>query len=133
MTYEEKVRWLWRYRQALRNENLLRERLKNEQERATSISQVLSHISTHSAISDKMVACLERIEQCQIELGTQILNAEDIRAEIESELDTLPDEHRAVLYERYILGKKFEDIAQSKYLCTRRIYQLHRSAVMQLL
>lgn len=133
MTYEEKVRWLWRYRQALRNENLLRERLKTAQERATSISQVLSPIATHSAISDKMAACLERIEQCQIELGTQILNAEDIRAEIESELDTLPDEHRSILYERYILGKKFEDIAQSKYLCVRRIYQLHRSAVMQLL
>lgn len=133
MTYEEKVRWLWRYRKALRNENLLRERLETAQERATSISQALSPIAAHSAISDKMAAWLERIEQYQIDLGTQILNTEAIRVEIESALDTLPDEYRAVLYERYILGKKFEDIAQSKYLCTRRIYQLHRSAVMQLL
>lgn len=110
MTYKEKILWLWRYRKALRNENLLKERLETAQERATSISQALSPISTHSAISDKMAACLERIEQYQIKLGTQILNTEAIRDEIEATLDTLPDEQRAVLYERYILGKKFEDM-----------------------
>lgn len=133
MTYEEKVRWLQRYRKALRNENLLRERINTARERATSISQAISPIAVHGGLSDKMAACMERIEEYQLDLAGQILRTESIREEIDAALDTLTDTQRAVLYERYILGKSIVEISNTQNLCARRIYQIHRKAISELL
>lgn len=133
MTYEEKVRWLQRYRKSLRNENLLRERIHTARERATSISQAISPIAVHGGLSDKMAACMEKIEEYQMDLAGQILRTESIREEIDAALDTLSDTQRAVLYERYILGKSIVEISESQHLCTRRIYQIHRKAILGLL
>lgn len=133
MTYEERIHWLRRYRQSLRNENLLRERINTAQERATSISQALSPIASHSGLYDKTAECLERIDQYQMDLTAQILRSEAIREEIDAAIDTLNDTQRAVLYERYILGKSVVEISNSQHLCARRIYQIHRKAILELL
>lgn len=133
MTYDEKVHWLQRYRKALRNENLLRERINTARERATSISQAISPIAVHGGLSDKMAVCMERIEEYQLDLAGQILRTESIREEIDAALDTLTDTQRAVLYERYILGKSIVEISNTQNLCARRIYQIHRKAISELL
>ena len=84
MTYENKVAWLRRYRQALRDETRLRDRIKAVRSRAESTTQALRPV---------------------VGGDSQLVASEQIRVEIEAAIQALPSAlQRDVLQARYIDG-----------------------------
>lgn len=107
MTYEEKNRWLRRYRQALRDEVRLRDRIKAVRSRTESTTQALRPVVINGGSQDgtKTERGVELLDRYQRELQAQLDASEQIRAEIEAAIDALPSAlQRDVLQARYIDG-----------------------------
>lgn len=106
MTYEEKVAWLRRYRQALREETRLRDRIRSVRSRAESTTQALKPVSGgDSQDGSKIEQCAELLDQYQRELQAQLQQSEAIRKSIESAIRALPSVlQQNVLHARYIDG-----------------------------
>ena len=85
MTYDEKVAWLRRYRQALRDEARLRDRIKAVRSRAESTTQALRPVvGGDSQDGTKIERGAELLDQYQQELQEQLKASEQIRVEIEA-------------------------------------------------
>ena len=106
MTYEEKVAWLRRYLQALRDEARLRDRIKAVRSRAESTTQALRPVvGGGSQDGTKIERGAELLDQYQRELQKQLEASEHIRVEIEAAINALPSAlQRDVLQARYIDG-----------------------------
>lgn len=106
MTYENKVAWLRRYRQALRDETRLRDRIKAVRSRAESTTQALrTVVGGDSQDGTKIERCAELLDQYQRQLQEQLVASEQIRVEIEAAIQALPSAlQRDVLQARYIDG-----------------------------
>lgn len=106
MTYEEKVAWLRRYRQALRDEVRLRDRIKAVRSRAESTTQALRPVvGGGSQDGTKIERGAELLDQYQRELQEQLKASEQIRVEIEASINALHSAlQRDVLQARYIDG-----------------------------
>lgn len=106
MPYDEKVRWLRRYRQALQEEARLRDRIKAVRSRAESTTQAMRPVvGGGSQDGTKIERCAELLDQYQRELQEQLEASERIRVEIEDAIRALPSAlQREVLEARYIDG-----------------------------
>ena len=106
MTYDEKVAWLRRYRQALRDEARLRDRIKAVRSRAESTTQALRPVvGGGSQDGTKIERGAELLDQYQRELCSQLRVSEQIRREIETAIQALPSIlQQNVLQARYIDG-----------------------------
>ena len=104
MTYENKVAWLRRYRQALRDETRLRDRIKAVRSRAESTTQALRPVvGGDSQDGTKIERCAELLDHHQLQ--EQLVASEQIRVEIEAAIQALPSAlQRDVLQARYIDG-----------------------------
>ena len=106
MTYEEKVRWLRRYRDSLRLERTLREELAEQQSRACKITAALTGMpgggGDGQALPREVVAVLN-----------QVADARD----------------HEILRRRYLLGQRFEEIAVEMCLEYRWVRRRHKMAV----
>lgn len=104
-SYDDKITWLRRYRQALRDEARLRDRIKAVRSRAESTTQALRPVVGGSQDGTKVERCTELLDQYQRELQEQLKESERIRAEIEAAINALPSAlQRDVLQARYIDG-----------------------------
>lgn len=54
----------------------------------------------------------------------------ELRGEIIGTIDSVPQKYRSVLYERYVNGKSFEEIAVDLHYCYRQIKRIHRGALV---
>ena len=80
MTYENKVAWLRRYRQALRDETRLRDRIKAVRSRAESTTQALRPVvGGDSQDGTKIERCAELLDQYHHQLQEQLVASEQIR------------------------------------------------------
>ena len=106
MTYEEKVAWLRRYSQALREETRLRDRIMSVRSRAESTTQALKPVSGGDCQDgSKIEQCTELLDQYQRELQAQLYQSKAIRKSIESAIRALPSIlQQNVLQARYIDG-----------------------------
>lgn len=80
---------------------------------------------------DKMAGLISKI--CDIKLQKRIIMAEAmvVCAEIEDVIDHVknPDYSR-VLYDRYVLGKNWETLADDMYTSLRQVYRWHGEALI---
>lgn len=131
MTYEEKVAWLRRCRQALRDEARLRDRIKAVRSRAESTTQALRPVvGGSSQDGTKIERSAELLDQYQRELQKQLEASERIRVEIEAAINALPSAlQRDVLQARYIDGLPWFKIANRLYISERHAKRLHRKAI----
>lgn len=106
MTYDEKARWLRRYRQALQEEARLRDRIRAVRSRVESTTQALRPVvGGGSQDGTKIERGVELLEQYQRKLQDQLEVSERIRTEIEAAILALPSAlQREVLEARYIDG-----------------------------
>lgn len=106
MTYDEKVHWLRRYRQALRAEDRLRDQIRVVRARMESTSQALKPVVGGGSGDGNSIECgVELIDRYQRDLLAQLEKSQKIRAEIEEAIYALPDYlQREVLLARYIDG-----------------------------
>lgn len=130
MSYEEKVRWLRRYRDALRLEKELREELKDQQTRACKTTAALTGMPGGGGDGQALPRAVESIVAAQQELQAQINLCGATRREVVAALDQVTDARdHEILRRRYLLGQRFEKIAVDMMLEYRWVRRLHKRAV----
>lgn len=101
----DKKRWLWRYQRCRSSEKQLRRQIALERERATATTKAMSPIMVTSSKENTMESAILKIVERQEKLYKQIIKTEIVRDEIETAINSLPDDRmKAVLQERYIIG-----------------------------
>ena len=130
MTYEEKVRWLKRYRDALRLEKELREELKDQQTRACKTTAALTGMPGGGGDGQALPRAVESIVAAQQELQAQINLCGATRREVVAALDQVTDARdHEILRRRYLLWQRWEKIAVEMNIELRWVYRRHRRAV----
>lgn len=130
MTYEEKVRWLRRYRDSLRLERTLREELAEQQSRACKITAALTGMPGGGGDGQALPRTVESIIAAQQELQAQINLCGATRREVVAALDQVTDARdHEILRRRYLLGQRFEEIAVEMCLEYRWVRRRHKMAV----
>ena len=133
MTYDEKVRWLRRYRDALRLEEELRQELENQRSRACKTTAALTGMPGGGGDGQALPRAVESIIAAQQELQAQINLCGATRREVVAVLDQVADERdHEILRRRYLLGQRFEEIAVEMNLEYRWVRRLHKKALSEI-
>ena len=131
--YQALTAWLWRYRQALREEIRLRERIRTATARATATTPCLSLSMGRSGPGDKIGAAVELLVAEQTALCDQLAATHTILEEITKAISGLEDPmQREVLELRYVDGLPRWKIANRMYISERWVASLHRKALENL-
>ncbi len=131
--YQALTAWLWRYRQALREETRLRERIRTATARATATTPCLSMTMGRSGSGDKIGAAVELLVAEQTALCDQLAATHTILEEITKAISGLEDPmQREVLELRYVDGLPRWKIANRMYISERWVASLHRKALENL-
>lgn len=133
MTYEEKVRWLRRYRDALKLEVELRQELEAQRARACKTTAAMTGMPGGGGDGQALPRAVESIVAAQQELQAQINLCGATRREVVAALDQVTDARdHEILRRRYLLGQRWENIAVEMHIELRWIYRRHRRAVSEL-
>lgn len=134
MTYEEKVAWLRRYQQSLRQERELEQELLTLRSQACRVTPLLSSMPTGTPDGQGIPRAVERIIQAQQELERQIAIYADTRRDIITIINQITDARdQEILRRRYLLGQHFEQIAVEMHLEYRWVRRRHKQAIEMLL
>ena len=133
MTYEEKVAWLRRYRQALRRQAELEQEVEQLDSAAKRVTPMLSGMPGGQGDGNALPRAVEGLIQAKEELAAQIDTCGEIRREVVAviELITNPRDHE-ILRRRYLLGQRWEQIAVEMHYRYQHICRCHRAAVGKL-
>ena len=133
MTYDEKVRWLRRYRDALRLEDELRLELEAQRARACKTTAALTGMPGGGGDGQALPRAVESIVAAQQELQAQINLCGAVRREVVAALDQITDARdHEILRRRYLLGQRWEQIAVEMNIALRHVYRRHRKTVSEL-
>ena len=132
-TYNEKIRWLRRYRDALRLEEELRQELEAQRVRACKTTAALTGMPGGGGDGQALPHAVESIVAAQQELQAQINLCGAIQREVVAALEQVTDARdHEILRRRYLLGKRFEQIAVEMCLEYRWVRRRHKRAVVAL-
>ena len=133
MTYDEKLAFLRRYRDAQRTMRRCMEELQQLRAEATSVSQSLSGMPSGGGDGQAIPRAVERIADAESRLASAYGTALAERSRVKDAIDTVPDPlRRDILTRRYILGQRWERIAADNDLVMRQVFRLHHRAVESL-
>ena len=133
MTYDEKIAFLRRYRDAQRTMRRLLEELQQLQAEATSVSQALSGMPSGGGDGQAIPRAVERIADAESRLVSAYGAALAECSLVKDAIDTVPDPlRRDILTSRYILGQRWERIAADIDRDLRWVLRLHHRAVDEL-
>ena len=130
MTYDEKIAFLRRYRDAQRTMRRLLEELQQLQAEATSVSQALSGMPSGGGDGQAIPRAVERITDAESRLVSAYGAALAELNWVKDAIDTVPDPlRRDILTRRYILLQRWERIAADNNFTLRRVLQIHHKTV----
>lgn len=133
MTCDEKVRWLRRYRDAMRLEEELRQELEAQRARACKTTAALTGMPGGGGDGQALPRAVESIVAAQQELQAQINLCGAVRREVVAALDQITDARdHEILRRRYLLGQRWEQIAVEMNIALRHVYRRHRKTVSEL-
>lgn len=133
MTYDEKIAFLRRYRDARRTMGRLLEELQQLRAEATSVSQALSGMPSGGGDGQAIPRAVERIEAAERRLASVYGTALVELGWVKDAIDTVPDPlRRDILTRRYILDQRWERIAADLDRDLRWVLRLHHRAVDEL-
>lgn len=133
MTEDEKKRWLWRYRGSLEKEKALRADLQEQETRPAKTTAALTGMPGGGSDGQTLARAVESIVEAQQKLQAQINVCGAVRLEVVAAIDQIEDERdHAILYRRYVLGQRFEQIAVEMSLEYRWVRRLHKRAITAL-
>ena len=132
MTYDEKVRWLRRYRDAMRLEEELRQELETQRARACKTTAALTGMPGGGGDGQALPRAVESIIAAQQELQAQINLCGATRREVVAALDQITDARdHEILRRRYLLWQTYEKIAESLNISVRYCIKLHKACVQK--
>ena len=130
MTYQEKVKFLKRYKQIDKEiTQLLREKSEIFS-LGTKITPTYSDMPKGTNESDKVQSTVEKLEEYERKIGIRIDDWCEAKLDIEKAIHTVgSDALRLLLRYRYINGWTFEQIAVQMNYTWRQINRLHKKAI----
>ncbi len=133
MEYAGKIAWLRRYRDSQKVERELTQELEQLRSQAERITPVLSATPGGGGNGQQLPAIVERIEDIRSQMAERIEKGLAARTEIAAVIDQLTDAQEIeILRRRYLLGQRWEQIAQEVHLNRRWTTKLHKKAVEKL-
>lgn len=133
MLYQEKVAWLWRYRDGLKKQRILQQHIQELRALAERITPTISPTPGGGGDGNAMARAVENMAKAQQDLADQVEHCNQIRAEVSETIDKVDKARdREILARRYILGEKFEQIAVHMLLEYRWVRRCHNRAVRNL-
>lgn len=130
MTYEEKVAWLRRYRQALRRQAELEQEVEQLDSAAKRVTPMLSGMPGGQGDGNALPRAVENLLEAKAELEAQCDICGDIRREVVAAIEQVTNQRdHEILRRRYILGQRWEEIAAEMHLEYRWVRRLHKRAV----
>lgn len=126
MTYEEKVQWLRRYQDSLRREQELAEEVEQLRSRACKVTPSLSGMPGGTSDGQALPRAVEQILEAQQELEEQIEQCNAIRQEVIDAIEQVTNPRdKEILRRRYLLGQRWEEIAERMSYCVRQIQRTY--------
>ena len=130
MTYDEKLAFLRRYRDAQRTMRRCMEELEQLGREPASAPRALSGIPSGGGDGQALPRAVERTADAESRLASAYGTALAERSRVNDAIDTVPDPlRRDILIRRYILGQRWERIAADNDLVMRQVFRLHHRAV----
>ena len=128
MTYEEKISWLSRYREAEK----LYQRLSYRLEATRHITQNLSAAPGGSKDGQSLARAVERQEEAERRAYAQLAVLDALFAEIDAVLVQLDSAEYCALRKYYLDCLKWEQVAADMNFTSRGIFALRRRAIEHL-
>ena len=129
MTYQEKISFLRRYREAVRQEDTILQEIEALRTQAARVTQALTGMPG-GGDGQALPRAVEQILEAQEKLQAQAARTAESRTQVAAAIYRVDDPlRRDILIRRYILGQRWERIAADNNFTLRRVLQLHRSAV----
>lgn len=133
MTYEEKLVWLNRYREAERLYKRYSYQLAEVQTATRRITQNISAVPGGAGDGQNLARAVEREEEAERKAYAQRAVCDKLFAEIDSVLRQLDDNRNYSILRRYYLDlQTWEWIADETNYSVRRIYAIRKSCVERL-
>ena len=130
MTYDEKIVWLRRYRQALQRQTELEQEVEQLDSTAKRVTRILSGMPINYGGEHPMERTVEKLLETKTKLEMQIQICANIREEIINVIECVKGQRdNEILRRRYILGQTWETISTTMGIGERWIRRRHHSAV----
>lgn len=132
MEYSEKIAFLRRYREAVRQEETLAQEIEALRTQAARVTQALTGMPG-GGDGQAIPRAVEQIADAQQQLQEEAARAADVRASVCAAIDGVADPlRRDILTRRYILGQRWERIAADNHRDLRWMLRLHHRTVEDL-
>ena len=129
MTYDEKLAFLRRYREAVQQEDTILQEIEALRCQAARVTQALTGMPG-SGDGQALPRAVEQILEAQEKLQAQAARTAESRTQVAAVIYGVDDPlRRDILTRRYILGQRWERIAADNNFTLRRVLQLHQSTV----
>ena len=129
MTYQEKLAFLRRYREAVQQEDTILQEIEALRCQAARVTQALTGMPG-GGDGQALPRAMEQILEAQEKLQAQAARTAESRTQVAAAIYGVDDPlRRDILTRRYILGQRWERIAADNNFTLRRVLQLHRSTV----
>ena len=115
--------YLMQYRDAMRRTHAISDHIAE----LRAVCEQLRTEDGHRVALDKAVA---ELVDTQEKVQAEVVRLTRLEAEVACTIDRAAEPYRTLLYERYINGKTWEQIAVSMNYTYRRVTQLHGAALL---
>ena len=132
MTYQEKLAFLRRYREAVQQEDTILQEIEALRCQAARVTRALTGMPG-GGDGQAIPRAVEQILEAQEKLQAQAARTAECRTQVTAAIDGVADPlRRDILTRRYILGQRWERIAADNNRDLRWMLRLHRRAVEDL-
>ena len=132
MTYQEKLSFLRRYREAVQQEDTILQEIEALRCQAARVTQALTGMPG-SGDGQALPRAVEQILEAQEKLQVQAARTAESRIQVAAAIYGVDDPlRRDILTRRYILGQRWERIAADNHRDLRWMLRLHRRTVEDL-
>lgn len=129
MTYQEKLAFLRRYREAVQQEDTILQEIEALRTQAARVTQALTGMPG-GGDGQALPRAVEQILEAQEKLQAQAARTAECRTQVAAAIYGVADPlRRDILTRRYILLQRWERIAAENNLTLRRVLQLHHKTV----
>ena len=129
MTYQEKLAFLRRYREAVQQEDTILQEIEALRTQAARMTQALTGMPG-GGDGQALPRAVEQILEAQEKLQAQAARTAECRTQVAAAIYGVADPlRRDILTRRYILGQRWEKIAAAHHLVLRQVFRLHHQAV----
>lgn len=131
MTAKQYLRQIYLISARIKRLSEQREQIRAEMFSIKSVSGEMNPDKVLSSIEgDSMLRLIARVDEIEREIVKEMERLQKKRARMSKKIETLPeDKYREVLHQRYIMCRKWEDIAEQMNVSVRYVYMLHGQAL----